>query len=744
MRGPYLEGRLTREQLARFRQEVGGGGLSSYPHPWLMPDFWQFPTVSMGLGAMMAIFQARFMRYLEHRGLADMGNRRVWCMLGDGEMDEPESLGAITVPVREGLDNLVFVVNCNLQRLDGPVRGNGKIIQELEAAFLGAGWNVIKAIWGSRWDPLLARDHNGLLRRRMEECVDGEYQNCKALGGEYTREKFFGGIEGLKDLAAHLSTEEIELLNRGGHDRMKIYAAYQRAMQQKGRPTVILAKTVKGFGMGEGGESRMTAHQAKKLDLEALREFRDRFKIPVSNEALERGEIPFRMPGEDSEEIRYLMERRRRLGGFLPQRVSKAPRLKVPALSTFKSITGGSGTRSISTTMALVRLLQMLVRDKELGKHVVPIVPDEARTFGMEGMFKQLGIYSSVGQLYTPQDSEQLMAYREDRKGQILEEGINEAGSFCSWLAAGTSYSNHGLPMIPFYIFYSMFGFQRIGDFIWAGGDSQARGFLIGGTAGRTTLAGEGLQHQDGHSHLAAATVPNCQSYDPAYAYELIVIIQEGLRRMVEKQENVFYYITTMNDNYRQPPMRRDMREGILKGIYRLPGAKDGGDEVERVQLFGSGAILNEAVAAAELLREECGVEADLWSVTSYNQLRRDGLACERYNRMNPDQPQRRPYVTEVLNGARGPVVAASDYMAALPDSIRQWVPGTYITLGTDGFGRSDARSALRNHFEVDARYIAAAALSALAAEERIAPERVSEAMKAWDIDPAKDDPVTL
>ena len=740
----FMEGRLTREQLARFRQEVGGGGLSSYPHPWLMPDFWQFPTVSMGLGAMMAIFQARFMRYLEHRGLADMSGRRVWCMLGDGEMDEPESLGAITVPVRERLDNLVFVVNCNLQRLDGPVRGNGKIIQELEAAFLGAGWNVIKAIWGSRWDPLLARDHNGLLRRRMEECVDGEYQNCKALGGEYTREKFFGGIEGLKDLTAHMSTEDIELLNRGGHDRVKIYAAYEEAMRQQGRPTVILAKTVKGFGMGEGGESRMTAHQAKKLDLAALREFRDRFKIPVSDEVLERGKIPFRMHEEDSEEFRYLMERRRRLGGFLPQRMTKAPRLKAPALSNFKSVTAGSGSRSISTTMALVRLLQMLVRDKELGKHVVPIVPDEARTFGMEGMFKQLGIYSSLGQLYTPQDSEQLMGYREDRKGQILEEGINEAGSFCSWLAAGTSYSNHGLPMIPFYIFYSMFGFQRIGDFIWAGGDSQARGFLIGGTAGRTTLAGEGLQHQDGHSHLAAATVPNCQSYDPAYAYELAVIIQDGLRRMAERQENVFYYITTMNDNYRQPAMPRGAREGILKGIYRLPPVEGASEEGERVQLFGSGAILNEAVSAAALLRKDCGVEADVWSVTSYNQLRRDGMACERHNRLNPGKEPRRPYLVEALEGASGPFIAASDYMAALPDSIRQWVPGTYVTLGTDGFGRSDARSALRNHFEVDSRYIAAAALYALAEDGRMSAKKVSEAIKAWDIDPERADPVTL
>ena len=740
----FMEGRLTREQLARFRQEVGGGGLSSYPHPWLMPDFWQFPTVSMGLGAMMAIFQARFMRYLEHRGMADMSGRRVWCMLGDGEMDEPESLGAITVPVRERLDNLVFVVNCNLQRLDGPVRGNGKIIQELEAAFLGAGWNVIKAIWGSRWDPLLARDHNGLLRRRMEECVDGEYQNCKALGGEYTREKFFGGIEGLKDLAAHMSTEDIELLNRGGHDRVKIYAAYEEAMRQQGRPTVILAKTVKGFGMGEGGESRMTAHQAKKLDLAALREFRDRFKIPVSDEVLERGKIPFRMHEKDSEEFRYLMERRRRLGGFLPQRMTKAPRLKAPALSNFKSVTAGSGSRSISTTMALVRLLQMLVRDKELGKHVVPIVPDEARTFGMEGMFKQLGIYSSLGQLYTPQDSEQLMGYREDRKGQILEEGINEAGSFCSWLAAGTSYSNHGLPMIPFYIFYSMFGFQRIGDFIWAGGDSQARGFLIGGTAGRTTLAGEGLQHQDGHSHLAAATVPNCQSYDPAYAYELAVIIQDGLRRMAERQENVFYYITTMNDNYRQPAMPRGAREGILKGIYRLPPVEGASEEGERVQLFGSGAILNEAVSAAALLRKDCGVEADVWSVTSYNQLRRDGMACERHNRLNPGKEPRRPYLVEALEGASGPFIAASDYMAALPDSIRQWVPGAYVTLGTDGFGRSDARSALRNHFEVDSRYIAAAALYALAEDGRMSAKKVSEAIKAWDIDPERADPVTL
>ncbi|MXZ27378.1 MAG: pyruvate dehydrogenase (acetyl-transferring), homodimeric type [Gammaproteobacteria bacterium] len=740
----FLEGRLTHKQLARFRQEVGGGGLSSYPHPWLMSDFWQFPTVSMGLGAMMAIFQARFMRYLEHRGLAEMGDRRVWCMLGDGEMDEPESLGAITVPVREGLDNLIFVVNCNLQRLDGPVRGNGKIIQELEAAFLGAGWNVIKSIWGSRWDPLLSRDHNGLLRRRMEECVDGEYQNCKALGGEYTREKFFGAIDGLKDLVGHMSTEDIELLNRGGHDRLKIFAAYERAIQQKGRPTVILAKTVKGFGMGEGGESRMTAHQAKKLDLDALREFRDRFNIPVTDEQLKSTRIPFRMPEEDSEEIRYLKERRRRLGGFMPQRVTKAARLKAPALSKFKSITGGSGTRSISTTMALVRLLQMLTRDKTIGKHVVPIVPDEARTFGMEGMFKQLGIYSSVGQLYTPQDSEQLMAYREDIKGQILEEGINEAGSFCSWLAAGTSYSTHGLPMIPFYIFYSMFGFQRIGDFIWAGGDSQARGFLIGGTSGRTTLAGEGLQHQDGHSHLAASTVPNCLSYDPAYAYELAVIVQDGLRRMFEKQENVFYYITTMNDNYRQPPMRRDMREGILKGIYRLPGDGEGAEDAERVQLFGSGAILNETVGAANLLRTEYGVEADVWSVTSYNQLRRDGMACERYNRMNPGEEPRRAYLAEALGDATGPFIAASDYMAALPDSIRQWVPGTFITLGTDGFGRSDGRSALRNHFEVDARYIAAAALSALAAEERIDPGKVSEAMRKWEIDPAKADPVTL
>ena len=740
----FLEGRLTNKQLARFRQEVGGGGLSSYPHPWLMPDFWQFPTVSMGLGAMMAIFQARFMRYLEHRGLAEMGDRRVWCMLGDGEMDEPESLGAITVPVRERLDNLVFVVNCNLQRLDGPVRGNGKIIQELEAAFLGAGWNVIKAIWGSRWDPLLARDHNGLLRRRMEECVDGEYQNWKAFGGEYTRENFFGGIEGLKGLVAHMSTEDIELLNRGGHDRVKIYAAYEEAVRRTGRPTVILAKTVKGFGMGEGGESRMTAHQAKKLDLDALREFRDRFNIPVTDEQLKSSRIPFRMPDEDSEEIRYLKERRRRLGGFMPQRVAKAPRLKAPALSNFKSITAGSGARSISTTMALVRLLQMLVRDKQIGKHVVPIVPDEARTFGMEGMFRQLGIYSSVGQLYTPHDSEQLMAYREDLEGQILEEGINEAGAFCSWLAAGTSYANHGLPMIPFYIFYSMFGFQRIGDFIWAGGDSQARGFLVGGTSGRTTLAGEGLQHQDGHSHLAAATVPNCLSYDPAYAYELAVIIQDGLRRMVERQENVFYYITTMNDNYRQPAMRRDMREGILKGIYRLPRAEKGEGGGERVQLFGSGAILNEAVAAADLLRDEYGVEAHVWSVTSYNQLRRDGLACERYNRMNPDQPPRRTFLAEALGNATGPFVAASDYMAALPDSIRQWVPGSYITLGTDGFGRSDGRSALRNHFEVDARYIAAAALSALAAEGRFDPGKVSGAMKKWEIDTEKADPVTL
>jgi pyruvate dehydrogenase E1 component len=595
----YLEGRLNEEQLNRFRKEVGGGGLSSYPHPWLMPDFWQFPTVSMGLGPMMAIYQARFMRYLEHREMIPASDRKVWCFLGDGEMDEPESMGAITMPVREGLDNLVFVVNCNLQRLDGPVRGNGKIIQELEAAFGGAGWNVIKVIWGSRWDPLLALDHHGLLRRTMEECVDGEYQNFKSKGGAYVREHFFGRYPETKSMVADMSDDEIWRLNRGGHDALKVYSAYRSATQHKGQPTIILAKTVKGFGMGAAGEGQNIAHQQKKLDVEALKMFRDRFNIPVSDRDID--DLPYCKPAPDSDEIEYLQERRKSLGGYLPQRRNNPKPLKVPPLEIFKTQLEGTGEREASTTMVFIRLLTALIRDKNIGSHIVPIVPDEARTFGMEGMFRQVGIYSSKGQLYTPQDAEQLMFYKEDKKGQILEEGINEAGAFCSWLASGTSYTNHDIHTIPFYIFYSMFGFQRIGDFIWAGGDQQARGFLIGGTAGRTTLAGEGLQHQDGHSLVLSSTVPNCVSYDPTYAYELAVIIQDGMRRMIGNGESIFYYITCMNENYVHPPMPSGVEDGILKGMYLL---HVGGKGQVRVQLMGAGTILREVIAAAELLEK--------------------------------------------------------------------------------------------------------------------------------------------
>ncbi len=596
----YLEGRLGEDQLRRFRQEVDGGGLSSYPHPWLMPDYWQFPTVSMGLGPMMAIYQARFIRYLEHRGLLPASDQKVWAFCGDGEMDEPESMGALTMPVREKLDNLVFVINCNLQRLDGPVRGNGKIIQELEAAFLGAGWNVIKVIWGSRWDPLLARDTDGLLRQVMEQCVDGEYQNFKAKGGAYTREHFFGKNPQLKEMVANMSDEDIWHLNRGGHDARKVYAAYAAAMQSDGRPTVILAKTVKGFGLGKAAEGQMVAHQQKKLDDEALRELRDRFNIPVGDEDI--AKLPFRKPAADSAEMKYLLERRTALGGFLPQRKHAAVRLQVPELAAFQSVLDGTGEREISTTMAFVRILGVLLKDKNIGKHVVPIVPDEARTFGMEGLFRQIGIYSSIGQLYTPQDADQLMSYREDKQGQMLEEGINEAGSTCSWIAAATSYANHGVPMLPFYIFYSMFGFQRVGDFIWAAGDMRARGFLLGATAGRTTLAGEGLQHQDGHSQLLATTVPNCRAYDPTYAYELAVIIQDGLRRMYVEGEGIFYYISVMNENYAQPALPPGAADGIVRGGYRL---RTGGKGKVRATLLGSGTILREVHGGGRDTREE-------------------------------------------------------------------------------------------------------------------------------------------
>ena len=735
----YLEGRLTEQQLNRFRQEVGGGGLSSYPHPWLMPEFWQFPTVSMGLGPMMAIYQARFMRYMEHRELIPSSDRKVWCFIGDGEMDEPESLGAITMPVREGLDNLVFIVNCNLQRLDGPVRGNGKIIQELEAAFGGAGWNVIKVIWGSRWDPLLAKDHDGLLQRIMEECVDGEYQNFKSKGGDYVRKHFFGRYPETQEMVSNMSDEDIWRLNRGGHDTIKVYSAYKNAMNHKGRPTVILAKTVKGFGMGSAGEGQNTAHQQKKLDIEALKEFRDRFNIPVSNKDID--SIPYCKPDSNSIEMQYLHEKRQSLGGYLPKRRIKAPKLMIPALKIFKTQLDGSGDRKISTTMAFIRMLTALVRDKKIGKNIVPIVPDEARTFGMEGMFQQIGIYSSKGQLYTPQDAGQLMYYREDKKGQILEEGINEAGAFCSWLAAGTSYSNHNTQTIPFYIYYSMFGFQRIGDFIWAGGDLQSRGFLMGGTAGRTTLAGEGLQHQDGHSLIHASTIPNCISYDPTYAYELAVIIYDGLKRMIGNQENIFYYITCMNENYIHPSIPKGVSNGILKGMYRL---KRGGKKKLKAQLMGSGTILREVLASSEILLKDFGVDSDVWSVTSFNELRRNALQIERWNNLNPDKQPKKNYIQSCLSSSAGPFIAATDYMKIIPDQIQRWVPGTFISLGTDGYGRSDTRSALRKHFEVDRWFIVITTLKALSDQGMIDGRIVSKAIKKYGIDPSKKDPVNL
>jgi pyruvate dehydrogenase E1 component len=735
----YLEGRLDEGDLNRFRQEVGGGGLSSYPHPWLMPEFWQFPTVSMGLGPMMAIYQARFMRYMENRDLIPASDRKVWCFLGDGEMDEPESMGAITMPVREGLDNLVFVVNCNLQRLDGPVRGNGKVIQELEAAFGGAGWNVVKVVWGSRWDPLLAKDHNGNLRRVMEETVDGEYQNYKSKDGAYVRNEFFGKHPETAEMAASMSDEEIWHLNRGGHDPLKVYAAYDAARRHTGQPTIILAKTIKGYGMGEAGEGQNTAHQQKKLDVEALKQMRDRFNIPVSDKEID--EVPYYKPDADSAELEYLQERRHALGGYLPQRRKKAATLPVPALEVFKTQLDGTGEREASTTMAFVRMLTALVRDKQIGKRIVPIVPDEARTFGMEGMFRQIGIYASKGQLYEPEDAGELMFYREDKKGQILEEGINEGGAFCSWLAAGTSYSNHNEQMVPFYIYYSMFGFQRIGDFIWAGGDLQSRGFLIGGTAGRTTLAGEGLQHQDGHSLVNASTIPNCVSYDPTYAYELAVIIQDGLRRMIGEQEDVFYYITCMNENYVHPPMPSGVEDGILKGMYLL---QVGGQGKIRAQLMGSGTILREVLGAAELLMEDFGIPTDVWSVTSFNELRRDALDVERWNHLHPESEPRKCYVEQAFADRPGPYIAATDYMKIVPDQIQRWVPGQFVSLGTDGYGRSDARAPLRQHFEVDKRFIAVSALKALADEGTLDQKTVAQAIEKYGIDPERPNPVTL
>lgn len=737
----YLEGRIDETQLERFRQEVDAGGLSSYPHPWLMPGFWQFPTVSMGLGPLMAIYQARFMRYLESRDILPASDRKVWAYMGDGEMDEPESLGAISLASRESLDNLVFVINCNLQRLDGPVRGNGKIIQELEADFRGAGWNVIKVVWGSYWDPLLARDTKGLLRQRMEEAVDGEYQKFKAKGGAYTREHFFGKYPELREMVANLTDEDIWRLNRGGHDPHKIYAAYAAAMKHKGQPTVILAKTVKGYGMGEAGEGQNITHQQKKLGDEALRRFRDRFKIPVADEQID--SVPFYKPADDSAEIQYLKKQRENLGGSLPVRRTNAAPLDIPGLDQFATQIKGSGDRGMSTTMAFVRMLTALCKDKQIGRYIVPIVPDEARTFGMEGLFRQLGIYSPWGQLYEPVDSDQLMYYREDKKGQILEEGINEAGAISSWIAAATSYSNHGQPMIPFYIYYSMFGFQRVGDLAWAAGDMQARGFLVGGTAGRTTLAGEGLQHQDGHSHVLAGTIPNCVSYDPTYAYELAVIVQHGMKRMFQDQENVFFYITVMNENYTHPPLPEGAEEGIVRGMYLLHEQRKPGKKPV-VQLLGSGTILREVIAAADLLASDFGIAPEVWSVTSFNELHRDGAAVQRWNRLHPEQEPRRAYVTRCLQDRKGPVIAATDYVRCYAGQIRDMVPNRYVVLGTDGFGRSDTRAQLRKFFEVDRYHIAVAALHALSLEGAIPAGKVSDAIAKYRIDPETPDPLMV
>ncbi|MCY4532851.1 MAG: pyruvate dehydrogenase (acetyl-transferring), homodimeric type [Gammaproteobacteria bacterium] len=737
----FLEGRLSEAQLDKFRQEIDGDGLSSYPHPWLMPDYWQFPTVSMGLGPLQAIYQAHIMKYLGYRGLTDPGNRKVWCFIGDGEMDEPESLGAIALAGRENLDNLIFVVNCNLQRLDGPVRGNGKIIQELEGVFCGAGWNVIKVVWGRQWDQLFENDSQGLLQQRMDEAVDGDYQNYKSRSGGYTRQHFFGKYPELLKMVEHLSDNDIFRLNRGGHDPYKVYAAYDAAVKHQGQPTVILAKTVKGYGLGMAGEGQNYTHSVKKLDLEALRVFRDRFDIPIPDSELEK--VPYYRPTEDSMEIRYLRECRAALGGEIPSRnqIFKTP--KIPSLKSFNNILKGSGKRESSTTMAFVRLLSNLVKDKNIGDQVVPIVPDEARTFGMEGMFRQLGIYSSTGQLYEPTDSDQIMYYREDKHGQVMEEGINEGGAFAAWLAAATSCSNNGVALIPFYIFYSMFGFQRVGDLCWAAGDLQARGFLMGGTSGRTTLNGEGLQHQDGHSHILASTVPNCVSYDPAYAYELAVIIHHGLDVMFVQKRPCYFYITVMNENYIQPAMPDDCEEGIVKGMYQLRKNTDNSSPLA-VQLLGSGTILREVIAAADLLREEFDVIADIWSVTSFNELNRDGVATARWNMLHPDEPPRTSYVEKCLAETRGPVIAATDYMKNYGNQIREFVGRHYTVLGTDGFGRSDTRERLRYFFEVDRHFITVAALNALAQENMVDMSIVKKAMTRFGIDPEKPDPITV
>ncbi|HEY0615568.1 MAG TPA: pyruvate dehydrogenase (acetyl-transferring), homodimeric type [Candidatus Elarobacter sp.] len=740
----FLEGRLTEEQINNFRREVEGKGIPSYPHPWLMPEYWQFATVSMGLGPLQAVYQARYMRYLHDRGLADTAGRKVWAFLGDGEIDEPESLAGLAIAAREKLDNLIFVVNCNLQRLDGPVRGNGKIIQELEGVFRGAGWNVLKVIWGSRWDPLLAADHTGMLVKLMGETLDGDYQTFKSRDGKYVRDHFFGKYPETAALVERLTDEEVWALNRGGHDPFKVYAAYKAATEHRGAPTVILAKTIKGYGMGSAGEGMNIAHQQKKLMVEQLRAFRDRFSIPISDRDLE--DVPLIKPAPDSREDKYLRERVAKLGSVPTRRRNVEAPLPVPQRSAFSALLESTGEREISTTMAFVRALSTVLRDKTVGPRVVPIVADESRTFGMEGMFRQLGIYSTEGQLYRPQDADQLMWYREDKAGQILQEGINEAGAMCSWIASGTSYSAHGVQTLPFYIFYSMFGFQRTGDFAWAAGDMRTRGFLLGGTSGRTTLNGEGLQHEDGHSHLFAAAVPNCVPYDPAFGYEVATIVQDGVRRMLGAQEDVYYYITLLNENYQHPAMPPGAEDGILRGMYLL---RDGGRQKSgqpRVQLMGSGAILREVVAAADLLRDDWGVVADVWSATSLTLLHRDGEAAYRWNMLHPEEPRRTPYIRQMLQDHPGPVIAATDYVKTYAEQIRPFLASRqFHALGTDGFGRSDTRKQLRNFFEVDRRWIALAALTALERDSNgVDKAKLAEAIARYGIDPSKPEPTTV
>jgi pyruvate dehydrogenase E1 component len=739
----YMLGRLSDEQLDNFRQEVDGKGISSYPHPWLMPTVWQFPTVSMGLGPLMAIYQARFMKYLQDRGFAKTEGRKVWCFCGDGEMDEPESMGAIGMASRESLDNLIFVINCNLQRLDGPVRGNGKIIQELESDFRGAGWNVIKLVWGSRWDALLERDKKGILMRRMLECVDGEYQTFKSKDGAYVREYFFNTPE-LKELVADWSDEDIWNLNRGGHDPHKVFAAYHHAVNHKGQPTVILAKTIKGYGMGEAGEAQNITHQQKKMDVSAIKRFRDRFQIPVPDDQIE--QVPYIKFADGSPELEYMRAQRMNLGGYLPSRRTKAEPLTIPPLSAFERFLKSTEDREISTTMALVQIMQVLVRDKNIGKRVVPIVPDEFRTFGMEGMFRQLGIWNQLGQLYTPQDKDQLMFYKESKDGQVLQEGINEAGAMSDWMAAASSYSTHGVMMIPFYVYYSMFGFQRTGDLAWAAGDMRCRGFLIGGTAGRTTLNGEGLQHEDGHSQVLSSVIPNCVSYDPAFSYEVAVIVQDGLRRMYVEQEDIYYYLSVMNENYAHPAMPEGAAPSILKGMYKFrdgaPAAK--GKKAARVQLLGSGTIFREVMAAAELLKNDWGVDADLWACPSFTELAREGNAAERWNLLNPAEKPRVAHVTACLADTQGPVIAATDYIRSYADEIRKLVPRRYVVLGTDGFGRSDTREKLRYFFEVDRHWVTLAALKALADEGVVQASVAADAMRKYGLNASKPAPWTV